>query len=506
MTNKKAFLFWLILCVIFFLSFRVLPQKGIIPGEPDEFIYSRVSRDLGWSFPPYYSGAPFIVEPPLFPILAAPFVKVIGDPLFSVRVVSFVFTLALSLAVFGYLFTKLHSQLIAFLGAALFLFNPLTVFYSQVGILEPTLSFFLFLFFVLLDKAVRDGKLWLFLLVGLVSLASILTKYTGLYTIPILLLVFLLRSLKMNVEKREGLSNGYLFWDYKSLLAFLIPTIFSLFLLFYLSRRFPLEFKWQVAEVLGFNGATSFNLIASLKSGLINSLTTSLSPLFLTLVISGLFFSFLNLRTFGPVVGMSLILSALVFSRLPFNFRYLVVLMPFYAILAVIPFVSAGKVTSRFKWLISTVIPLLYFSIISNYLILAYNSSKHSLLEEAVSYLNNSGSTNSTWLLSNYWPNILSSLSGRENVGWLTLDNREISIFTPSEKRTGKEIMETTPTDIIVEDYFSKVQIVANGPRVEAYQYVISRYKPVKVILDTSPNFPFSKSSNRIFIYYLQKP
>ena len=321
MDNKKVFLFWLILPVIFSLSFRVLPQKGIIPGEPDEFIYSRVSRDLSWSFPPYYLGAPFVVQLPLFPILAAPIIKITGDPLFSVRIVSFILTLATSLAIFWYLIDKFRSYYIGTLGAAFFLFNPLTVFYSQVGVLDPTLSFFVFIFLISLERAMRSGRLWLFLLASLASLASILTKYTGLYTIPILLLAFLFRSVMLNARNRENIKRGYLFFDYKSLLAFSIPTVFSLSILFFISRRFPLEFNWQVVEVLGFNGAASFNLIASLKSGVINSLTTSISPLFLILVISGLFFSFLNLRTFGPIVGMSLILSALVFSRLPFNFR-----------------------------------------------------------------------------------------------------------------------------------------------------------------------------------------
>ncbi len=505
MDNKKVFLFWLILPVIFSLSFRVLPQKGIIPGEPDEFIYSRVSRDLSWSFPPYYLGAPFVVQLPLFPILAAPIIKITGDPLFSVRIVSFILTLATSLAIFWYLIDKFRSYYIATLGAAFFLFNPLTVFYSQVGVLDPTLSFFLFIFLISLERAMRSGRLWLFLLASLASLASILTKYTGLYTIPILLLAFLFRSVMLNARNRENIKRGYLFFDYKSLLAFSIPTVFSLSILFFISRRFPLEFNWQVVEVLGFNGAASFNLIASLKSGVINSLTTSISPLFLILVISGLFFSFLNLRTFGPIVGMSLILSALVFSRLPFNFRYLVVLIPFYTILAVIPFVYIRRFPSKVKLLILAVIPVLYFALMAKSLVFSYNSTKHNLLEDTVLYVNKLDSKKSAWLLSNYWPNVLSDISGRVNIGWLTLDNREISIFTPSEKRTGKEIMETTPTFVIVEDYFSKTQIVANGPRSEGFHYVVSNYQPVKVILDGNPNFPFSPLSNRISIYYLQK-
>jgi hypothetical protein len=141
----------------------------------------------------------------------------------------------------------------------------------------------------------------------------------------------------------------------------------------------------------------------------------------------------------------------------------------------------------------------------SKSLALAYNSSKHTLLEEAMSYVSRSDPKKSAWLLSNYWPNILSDISGRVNIGWLTLDNREISIFTPSEKRTGKEIMETKPTYVVIEDYFSKTQIVANGPRFEALQYVVSNYEPIKVISDDNPNIPFTESSNRISIYYLQK-
>lgn len=505
MINKKTLSSWLILCAVFFLAFRILPQKGIIPGEPDEFIYSRVSRDLGWGFPPYYLGAPFVVQLPLFPILSAPIIKITGDPLFSVRIVSFVLTLVTSLVIFWYLIDKFRSHYIATLGAAFFLFNPLTVFYSQIGVLDPTLSLFLFIFFIFLERAMRSGRLWLFLLAGLASLASIFTKYTGLYTIPILLLVFFLRSVMLNMQNRENLKRGYLFFDYKSLLAFSIPTVFSLSLLFFVYRHFPLEFNWQVLEVLGLSRATSYNLLLGLNSELIKFMLLSFSPIFLILVIVGSVLSLTNLKAIGPITAMSLVVSLVVFSRLPFYFRYLVILVPFYAILAVIPFVYIRKISLKAKLLILAVIPILYFSLTAKSLVFSYNSTKHDLLEDTVLYVNKLDPKKSAWLLSNYWPNVLSDISGRVSVGWLTLDNHEISIFVPNEKKTGKEIMETKPTYVVIEDYFSKTQIVANGPRFEALQYVVSNYEPIKVISDNNPNFPFTESSNRISIYYLQK-
>ena len=103
--------------------------SGVILGEPDEYVHAQIAQNLLKTPFPYYSGSPFFYDLPGLFVIGSFVTRFINDPLISVRFVSLFSTILLGVAIYFYLRSKYLTGWAALIGALLFYFNPLTIFY-----------------------------------------------------------------------------------------------------------------------------------------------------------------------------------------------------------------------------------------------------------------------------------------------------------------------------------------------------------------------------------------
>lgn len=477
---------------------------GIILGEPDEFVHAQISQSLLKNPIPFYSGAPFFYDLPGFFVASSLVLRIVKDPLFSVRLVSLLSTVALGLAIFAYLRRRGLTGTLAFCGALIFYLTPLTIFYSQVGLIEPLLSLFLFCFVALFDAYASGSRRRYAVLAGLFLTLALLTKYTALYSILILASIFLYRSAKGSLnEFRKGRKN-YLALDVGSFFP-LFMALGSVFLTaYYFYKKFPWEFKLQTYQALGLTQMAIFRPFTNFNPETVGNILWWFPwPLLLAGALGLLVFS---ARLKGRAVfflANFIILFILVFSRAPFHPRYLVVLLPFLAVFSAFCLDFAGRFIvfiPRFRGIFPLAAVLIYAIFYRSIISDSYFSTKHSLLEESANYVTGNPGNKNKWVLSNYWPNIVSSKMPGNPYGWLTLDTREIQIFNPQETRSGLELIRAGQAVVLVEERYSGM-LVYSPSRYEALVR-LKRTRPEATIYDKSPNFPFFRNSlNSVNIY-----
>lgn len=493
---------------IFFFAVVLLLSRnlgsGVILGEPDEFVHGQISYNLLTNSIPFYSGAPFFYDLPGLFVLGSLVIRFVKDPLVSVRLVSLLATLMLGLVIYYYLRKKGITVIGSAVGVLLFCFSPLTIFYSQVGVIEPLLSLFLFSFLVFFDLFLEKNLLRYSALAGVFLALAILTKYTALYFLLLALLVFAYKSLRASFSLLR-VKSGYLLLDFKSLVPLAIVAVTVVPVVFFFYSKFPAELKFQTRQVLGFTSMAVFSPFINLDADFFGKLFWWFPIPMLVGTLLG-FIAFLDkFRQKSLFCLASFLISfVLVSSRAPFYPRYLVVLLPYMAVFsAVLLEYTLGLLTAfpRLRKTLPVLAVVLYIVTYRNIISDSYLSSKHNLLETAAASINKDPANSSKWILSNYWPNIVGSKVGRQNYAWLTLDNREVSIFQPGERKTGLEIMKEGRAVIVIENMYSKF-LVYPPARYEALTKIKRELRPDLVITDTSPNFPFLKDSvNRVDIY-----
>lgn len=136
-----------------------------------------LTEERGRTLPPYFT-QPLFKHPPLFPMLIAGAVRLLGDDMASAEVVSLGFGVAMIPLV--YLLGNLAFGRLIGLMAAFFVFiDPISIMSSQKVWMDTTLSFFTVLSVVLFfygSKLRRDS---FFILSGLSTGLAFLTKYPG---------------------------------------------------------------------------------------------------------------------------------------------------------------------------------------------------------------------------------------------------------------------------------------------------------------------------------------
>lgn len=495
------------LFIFFFAVILLLSRNlgsGVILGEPDEFVHAQLSQNLLRSPIPTYSGAPFFYDLPGMFVTGSLVLRFVKDPLVSVRLVSFLSTTALGLLIYYYLRKRGVTVIGSAVGGLLFYFNPLTIFYSQVGVIEPLLSLFLFSFLVFYDLFLEKNLLRYSALAGVFLALAIFTKYTALYFLLLALLVFAYKSLRASFSLLR-LKSGYLLLDFKSLVPLAIVAVTVVPVVFFFYSKFPAELKFQTRQVLGFTSMAVFSPFINLDADFFGKLFWWFPIPMLVGTLLG-FIAFLDKFRQKSLFCLAsfLILFVLVSSRAPFYPRYLVVLLPYIAVFsAVFLDYSVGflPLPSRMRGALLILVLVLYIVTYRNIISDSYLSSKHNLLETAAASINKNPANSSKWVLSNYWPNIVGSRVGRQNYAWLTLDNREISIFQPTESKTGLEIMKEGRAVMVIENIYSNF-LVYPPARYEALTKIKRELRPDLVITDPSSNFPFFKDSvNRVDIY-----
>ena len=300
-------------------------------------------------------------------------------------------------------------------------------------------------------------------------------------------LIWVIRMIREGWKNREFAQRGDFYFDTSGSLAVLIPllTIGPLVWIFY--KSYPVDFKWQFLQSLGVSRYGNFSLWGNLASReFLTNLVWWLSPTFVLASLLG--FVVVVLRKGAKelfLISSFLVLGTVVFSRVPFNQRYTLVLTPF---LAVFSAFLCGKLFSslndHFGKVLTVVLVFVYLLLYKSYLTEAYLSSKHNLFESAAKYLRQADPQRQAWIFSNYWPNIVAGISGHQHFAWLTFDSKEVSIFQSAEARTGKEIMSQEKSLIVVEEVLSPMTIVLTGPRSEALSFVTSHLSPAVSFVD----------------------
>ena len=284
---------------------------------------------------------------PLYFLIMAPFVKLLGGNEFGLRLISVILGI-LSIAVFYILIAKYHSFKLAFYSGILLTLSPFHIWYSQEArcytlFLTLTLSM---IYFFLQSLSSHDRKsLYLF------SFFSILNLYTHYYSIIVLLVIYLYILLFHHKEKNKYIKIGMVI-----VLAFL-PYFFAATIhhIHFHSWQFS-SLNWQNLKnlALEFSPFAPLTKFPSLKY---------LSWIMGSLVIYGIIWGFRKMRflPFFTIGYISIVFMITTVISL-YHHRFMISILPFYYLFLVIAIFNLGKSFSTIFY--SCVIILSIFSLI----------------------------------------------------------------------------------------------------------------------------------------------
>lgn len=478
-------------------------SSGVILGEPDEFVHAQITQNLLKNPIPTYGTAPFFYDLPGLFAVSSMVERIVGNPLVAVRLVSLLSTAVLGLLIYFYLREKGLGRVAAVGGTLIFYSTPLTIFYSQVGLIEPLLSLFLFCFLVFFDLFLDSDRVSLAVLSGVFLAFALLTKYTAFSSVFLIAVVFLYRLVKFSLQEFKNSRKAFLVLDKGTFMTLAIPVATLLPVVIYFYRKFPWEFKLQTFQALGLTQMAVFRPLTNFNGEFLSKITWWFPwpPLLAGAVGLFIFLFWYRGRAVFFLVNF-LILFILVLSRAPFHPRYLVVLLPSWAFLGAFFLEGLARLVPvvKLRGVAGVTLFILYIFFYRSLLGESYFSSKHDLLENAARYVKSSSVEGRDWVMSNYWPNIVVRELPGKRFAWLTIDNKEVQIFNPQEKRTGRQIIKAGEAVVVTEDLYSGT-LVYPPPRYEAL-VEIKRLQPEAVIYDKYPNFPFFRNSgNSVNIY-----
>lgn len=189
--KTRTFLLVSLLLAAAFFATRLF-HLTILPIFTDEAIYIRWSqigsRDAAWRFISLVDG-----KQPMFTWIMMVFMKFIHDPLIAGRLVS-VMAGALSMVGLWFLsFELMRSKRISFLACFLYLVTPFTLMYDRLAVYDSLVATFFIWSVYLSVLFVRNLRLDIALILGMVLGAGMLNKSSGflnLYMLPATLLLF----------------------------------------------------------------------------------------------------------------------------------------------------------------------------------------------------------------------------------------------------------------------------------------------------------------------------
>lgn len=474
---KKFVVGFILFSVVIFLVIKKVDFKGgIILGEPDEFVHVNLVRSLLQKGKPMFQEKGFYYEMPGYFFLGALFTKFFSlTPIVSLRFVSFLATLGTAGLIFFYLLKK-DSINGAYLGGFLYLFTPLAVFFSRVGIIEPLLVFFLAGTVVFFDLGLENQDRRHLSISGIFLGLALLTKYSVLPVFFLMILFFL----------HGVLRDNSFFWRkefFKVKLTSLLPIILSLFLflpvLFYLYEADPVTLKDQTKQVFGLTGEVK----AELRLERISDFYWWFSTPIILLATLGFITSLKNIRRNSFIIFSLLIMVLAVITRLPFYSRYALVLTPLLVIMAARGGLFLGRV--KLWWVALVLVPMLNVDSVYE----AWRASRSDFMETAINQALMI-KPQARWLFSNYWPNILASIGGIKNYSWLTLDSSDLRSFAPKENTDALEILRRDGGLVMIEDVYVKYFLTSKEGRDKALDQIVKNNPPIFTLENSGTNFP----------------
>lgn len=474
---KKSFFLlvtFVIICliVIKFVDFN----GGIILGEPDEFVHTKLVQSLLQTGKPIFQGKGFYYDMPGYFFLGAIFSEIFStNPIVSLRLISFFSTVATAGLIFFYLQRK-DCRATAILGGLFYLLTPLAVFYSRIGIIEPLLVFFLTGAMVFFDLGLQRRDWRLSVLSGIFLGLSFLTKYSILPIFFLMVLYFLFDVLRDNST----------FWRsefIKLRLTSFSPLIGGLLLFLPVFFHFygidSSTLKDQTRQIMGLTGEVK----TELRVERLNDFFWWFSMPIIFLSILGFIISLKNFRRDAFVIFSLLTMVLAVVTRLPFYSRYALVLAPLLVIMAARGGLAFGRI--RLWWAVL----ILVFVLNLNPVYEAWRVSHSDFLETAVQKALTI-KPQARWLFSNFWPNILASIGGVSNYSWLTVESPDLQAFAPKENRDALEILKQEGGVVVLEDIYVKYFLTSKKGRDVAIEQLEKNYSPAFILENRETNFP----------------
>lgn len=485
---------------------------SILLGDPDEWTHWEVAKSFSSSIFPSFSGGAWYYSLPLFPLLSF-LVNQLGrwwgisslDTGFvGLRLVSVLFSIALSLGIFFY--TKSKAGVWAGFGASLiFCLHPFATHFSRLGLLEAPVTALCFLSFFAYDVALsKKHKGWA-LLSGLLLALAILTKYTALILVAFYILK-LLFSWLFGLWFRfcqQGLKNSH-FWQqfFTFSLVDLLPLVVSGFfvspILFFYYLNDPFNVKTHtLVNLVSWERFTGARLWIGENYFTLSNAFWWLGWLLLLLTLAGIILTTLSKqrRIFLNLAFFAVLSTLLVIIREPFYPRYFLFLIPLFCIFAG-PFF--GWLVERFN-LLGIALGFLILTLFLPGFALGLRSSQSSILNKVAEY---SAIGGSEILLSNYWPHIVSQ-ERFVCATWLAEDPDQTKAFCPEELRPASKIIQEDGGVVVIEDLYSSAYISPIPSRHQAVASVREKRKPDRIVEETGTNFPYFKSLGRRLEIYI---
>lgn len=495
--DKHRILF-ISLLIVFFSCLKLLKLNGgVVPGEPDEWSYLEIARNFAYGVLPTASGTPSFYSPPLFMFISFLATFLFPSKFIALRIISLTASAILGWFLFSYLKSKFDFRT-ALLGMLVYFILPISIFYSRIGLIESFLTTLAFLTFYYSEQAWKEKKVEKALIGGIFLGLTILTKFSAII-ILISLGIFFFWELKGLIRKPFNFDRRLIKIP---LLIYAIAFLLSAPILLFFSILGRGVFRDQIKLILSI--PSTFDPVKYVDLFL-TVFTIPVTALFIT----GLILIILNKR-------QDMILTLItVFVGLYFIFktevapRYLVILIPYVVIIVSFTFYSLQQAIKNLsqRVIFSLGIGLLFLYVIP-VTIVAFRSGYHTFLEEGGKVVGERKETR--WVLTNYWPSVFVDQVGYK-ITWLSNEFEDSAAFSwyPTSKYHKIENSATATIDregalIILEDLYSQ-QISKDPKRKEPGDKIRSNYKPVRVVTDTNPNWPFFESSNnKLFIYSIE--
>lgn len=187
---------------------------------------------------PFWTNLSFHDSPPLAILIQHIFFRFFGDSLLVARLPAVLFGIAAA-AIFYLLMANRRSKALTLLALFLFSINSALVWIFRTSLLEPTLIFFILFNIYLFFKFLDDRRYW-WLFGGTLGLIA-LTKYTGIFIIPVYI-VYLL------IQERLIFKNWRLYGAFIIALLISTPVIIYNVYLFKATGHFDLQISYLLGQ------------------------------------------------------------------------------------------------------------------------------------------------------------------------------------------------------------------------------------------------------------------
>ncbi len=193
--EKRVLLLLLFTCVFIGVIYAIFQRVWVYDEEENYRIASVFATQGFGEFISEYTHSPYFANqhPPLVALIYGSVMKLLGVDLLIARLVSLVF--CTGIVWFTYLSGKeLFDGRTGLLGASILMTFPLIMRLGTVAMLDIPVTFFFLVSFYLFLSLSKKPSFWKALLLGLTIMACFMSRYSGIFVIPVLVVCALLSA------------------------------------------------------------------------------------------------------------------------------------------------------------------------------------------------------------------------------------------------------------------------------------------------------------------------